>query len=111
MSPESFEITPKDIRQAFVNLVGFLKQNHTIHNPSASPKLDDYRAYLGRSGSVSEALAKACGLDFHTFEAVADGGNTSGGVFVDRAYLEALLEESNNDNLVAAIRCELGLTQ
>ena len=103
---DELEIRLEDIKTAFVKLTAFLKMNHTIHNPSSSPKLDDYIVNLGRHGSVEEALAKASGLDFHSFQSVSSGSDCSAGVFIDRFFLEELLKESSNKNLVNAIKSE-----
>lgn len=101
---KNMEISDGDIKTAFLTLVNFLRQHHTIHNPSSVPKLDDYRVSLGRFGSLCEALAAASGLDFHTFDSLSQGSGVSTGVFIDRVYLEALLEESQNQALVDAVK-------
>jgi hypothetical protein len=100
---DEFELSADDLKIAFANLVSSLMKNHTLSRPLSVPKSDDYTVHMGRHGSVQEAIAHACKVDFHTLDSFASGSNISNGVFVDKVYLEILLSESANKTLVDAI--------
>lgn len=103
-----FKLSGDALKIAFSNLVKFMMKNHTLSRPTSVPKRDNYTVHMGSFGSVQEAIASACKLDFHTLDSLASGSNVSNGVFVDKVYLEALLTESKNNALVDAVNASKG---
>lgn len=91
-------------------LIAHLKANHTLHNMSSSlPKADDYQAFLGRGEDVIDALAKSCGIDYHSMLDFEKNIQSKENVFVPKVYLESLMQNSSNEKLVQALVSYTGI--
>lgn len=102
--------TPNNAATVLSRLIKYLTKNHDIRNPSASlPKADDYHAFLGRGEDILDALANSCGINRQFMEDLAAESNYQDYVFIDKVYLQGLLSNCENTNLIHAIKKGSGI--